>query len=178
MLRVTNLAGQAGDPALADRLHELEHQGRVETVRLSRADMARRRQSVRSDRGTELALLLDRDAALANGSVLLLEPGRAVVVALDEPEWLVLHAADAAHALALGYFAGNMHWKVRFDGERLCIALEGPRDDYLARMSHLLQGGGIVAEPAGVPMAFEAGAEPVHLPAHGHGHGHLHHHHG
>ncbi|ARU03581.1 Urease accessory protein ureE 1 [Comamonas serinivorans] len=176
MLRVTHLVGQASDPGLAERLHELDHRGRLETVRLSRSDMARRRQQVRGDQGTELALLLDRDAALDNGAVLLLDADRAVVVALDEPPCLVLRAADAAQALELGYFAGNMHWKVRFDGARLCIALEGPRADYLARLAHLLQGGGIVAEP-------EAPAQPAHTGhAHAlqggplaHGHAHVHH---
>ncbi len=143
MLRVTTLAGRVSDPALAEQLHDLEHRGQVETVHLSRADMARRRQQVQTDRGTVLALMLDRDAQLENGSVLLLESSRAVVIALEEPQWLVLRAPDVAHALELGYFAGNMHWKVRFDANRLCVALEGPRADYLERLSHLLQSGAI-----------------------------------
>ena len=88
-----------------------------------------------------LALLLDRGAQLENGSVLLLEPGRAVLVMLDEPHWLVLRAAHPAGALEIGYFAGNMHWKVRFEADCLWIALEGPREGYLKRMTHLLARG-------------------------------------
>ncbi|MGH6645527.1 urease accessory protein UreE [Aquabacterium sp.] len=164
MLRVTQLVGQACEPAMADRLHDLEHHGVVETVHISRGDMSRRRQQVTSDRGTELALLLDRDAVLQNGSVLWLEAGRAVVVALDAPQWLVLRTGHAARALELGYFAGNMHWKVRFEGEALCIAMEGPRSGYLDRMAHLLHQGDVIVDPA-----------PDHeTPEHGHSHAHAH----
>lgn len=159
-LRVTQLVGRASDPALAERLHELEHLDRVETVRLGGPDMARRRQQVRSDRGTELALMLDRDSAgLEHGAVLWLDATRAVVVALDRPQWLVLEAPNAARALELGYFAGNMHWKVRFDGDRLGISLEGPRADYLQRIAHLIDGAAIVVHPE------EADAGHTH-PAH------------
>jgi urease accessory protein len=141
MLRLTDIVGNASDPDIADRLHHIEHDGGIERVRLSRNDLARRRQRLVTDRGTELALLLDRGAQLENGSVLLLEPGRAVLVMLDEPQWLVLRAAHAAGALEIGYFAGNMHWKVRFEADCLWIALEGPREGYLKRMTHLLARG-------------------------------------
>lgn len=192
MLRVTALVGRASDPALAARLHEIEHLGGLETVRMTQADMSRRRQQLRTEQGTELALMLDRDAVLEQGSVLLLEPTRAVVIALDRPRWLVLRAPDAARALELGYFAGNMHWKVRFDGAALCIALEGPRADYLQRLSHLLASGEVVveAEAPNEGSGHDDGAghshdhdhdhdhghdqehEHAHDPAHGHGHAH------
>lgn len=151
MLRLTTILGRATDPEIAARLHRIEHDGVLETVRLSRQDMARRRQHLLTDRGTEIALLLDRDAVLENGAVLWLEAARAVLVALDEPQWLVLRPRDAARALELGYFAGNMHWKVRFDGDLLCVALEGPRDSYLQRLAHLLQRGDATVEASPVP---------------------------
>jgi urease accessory protein len=182
MLRVTTIAGRTSDPGLSERLHGLEHRGQVETVRLSRNDMARRRQQLRTDRGTVIALMLDRDAVLENGSILLLEDARAVVIALDEPPWLVLRTRDVPHALELGYFAGNMHWKVRFDGTRLCIALEGPRADYLQRLSHLVQSGDIEVEPeaaagsAHADHSPDAGHAHPHDHSHGHPHGHSHEH--
>jgi urease accessory protein len=60
---------------------------------------------------------------------------------MQELQWLTLQARDAAAALELGYFAGNMHWKVEFDGERLRIALQGPVETYLERLAHLLEDG-------------------------------------
>lgn len=164
MLRVTTILGCAADAALADRLHDIEHRGGLETVRLTRSDMARRRQQLRTDRGSTVALILDRDATLQNGSVLWLDDERAVVVLLDEPHWLVLQARTAADALELGYFAGNMHWKVKFDGERLCIALDGPRDTYLQRLAHLIQRGCVTVPDEAGP---GAGSEPPPPAAHG-----------
>ena len=66
---------------------------------------------------------------------------RAIVVRLKEEEWLALEPRDAAAALELGYFAGNMHWPVRFDGTSLRIALHGPVQSYLDRLEHLIADG-------------------------------------
>ncbi|MEE8275499.1 MAG: urease accessory protein UreE [Alphaproteobacteria bacterium] len=141
MLRVTKLAGDAGDPDIGERLHALSHAGKVEYVTLSRADMSRRRLRVVTDKGTDCAIVLPRSERLSNGAVLLLEDNRAVVVRMGEEKWLAIAASDAAAALELGYLAGNMHWRVRFDGDVLRIALEGAPAGYLARLAPLLDGG-------------------------------------
>ncbi|MCW5625708.1 MAG: urease accessory protein UreE, partial [Burkholderiales bacterium] len=141
VLRLTQIIGSATDPEVAERLHRLSHHGVVEYVSLKRQDIARRRMHVVTDRGTEGAILLDRDARLDNGAVLLLEDDRAVVVRLDEPEWLALTPRDTAAAIELGYFCGNMHWKVRFVGDMLHVSMEGPRESYLQRLQHLVAAG-------------------------------------
>lgn len=143
MLRLETILGLATDPAIADRLHDLEHDGKVEHILLAGEDTARRRLHVTTDRGTECAVTLPRSERLANGAVLLLERDRAIVVRLKEEEWLALLPRDAAAALELGYFAGNMHWPVRFDGTTLRIALHGPVRGYLDRLEHLLGDGRI-----------------------------------
>ena len=38
----------------------------------------------------------------------------------------------------LGYHAGNLHWRVRFEGEILFVALEGRPEDYVARLQELI----------------------------------------
>ncbi len=143
MVRVTSLVGVASDEDVGERLHALSHAGQVEYVTLSRADMNRHRLRVVTDRGTECAIALPRSEKLANGAVLLLEAERAIVVRMEEEDWLDLCAADDAAALELGYLAGNMHWRVRFDGPVLKIALEGPEANYLARLAPLLDSGRI-----------------------------------
>ena len=143
MLRLDNIAGTATDADLAERLHHLDHDGKVEYVVLAGEDTARRRLHVTTDRGTECAIVLARTDRLTNGAVLLLERNRAIVVRLKEAEWLALQPRDAAAALELGYFAGNMHWPVRFEGTVLKVALHGPVETYLDRLSHLLQDGRI-----------------------------------
>ncbi|MEE8534438.1 MAG: urease accessory protein UreE [Kiloniellales bacterium] len=136
---ITRILGFASEPELAERLHALDHAGRVEILPLEQQDVHRRRLRATTDRGTECLVALPRDQVLGDGAVLVLEDERAIVVRLTEERWLALVPRDAVAALELGYFAGNLHWRVRFDGPRLLIALEGPEDDYLVRLSPFLE---------------------------------------
>ncbi|MEI7969580.1 MAG: urease accessory protein UreE [Betaproteobacteria bacterium] len=148
MLRLTQVLGNASDERFGEALHRLEHGGCLEVLALRRADIARKRLHAFTDRGTEVGVMLDRSEQLSNGAVLMLQEDRAIVVRLDEPQWLALHPRDAAAALELGYFCGNMHWKVRFVGDYLHVSMEGPRPDYLHRLHHLLADGrvGVVGD--------------------------------
>lgn len=139
LLRLDHIVGLATEPQVAEALHHLEHHDRVEYLTLSEADTQRHRLRALTDRGTECAIALPRHQYLSNGAVLLLEEERAIVVRMLETQWLTLQPQDAAAALELGYFAGNMHWKVEFAGERLRIAVQGPVESYLERLEHLMQ---------------------------------------
>ena len=141
MLRLESIVGPATDAEISHRLHRLEHVGRVETIELDAEDTRRRRLRATTDAGTECAVILDRSRQLYNGAVLMLDDERAVVVRMRETEWLELVPRDISAALELGYFAGNMHWTVRFDEEVLRIALAGPEKDYLDRLAPMLGDG-------------------------------------
>lgn len=141
MQTLTQILGYATDHEIAHRLHHLEHDDAVRYITLSKQDTLRHRLRAITDRGEEIAIALPRTEQLANGAVLLLESDRAIVVRMETERWLVLKAKDAAAALEVGYFAGNMHWKVKFDGDTIRIALEGPEQGYLDRLQHILSGG-------------------------------------
>ncbi len=126
---------------MAEALHRLSHDGQLEEIQLSAADTARKRLRVTTDKGTDCAIALNRDARLENGSVLLLEDQRAIVVRMLETKWLRIAPTDSTAALELGYFAGNLHWRVRFDGAVLEIALEGPEQNYLDRLANHFENG-------------------------------------
>jgi urease accessory protein len=141
MLKLEAILGLATEADIAETLHHLEHHGQVEYLMLSEADTQRHRLRALTDRGTECAIALPRHQHLSNGAVLLLEEDRAVVVRMLETQWLVLQPRDAEAALELGYFAGNMHWKVDFEGERLRVAVQGAVETYLERLAHLMRDG-------------------------------------
>jgi len=143
MLKLESIVGAATEPSIADRLHGLAHLGRVEYLTLSHEDTHRHRLRAATDAGTECAVILDRTENLYNGAVLMLTDERAVVVRMRETEWLTLAPRDAAAALELGYFAGNMHWAVRFQGAWLRIAPQGPAQVYLERLEPFLADGRI-----------------------------------
>jgi urease accessory protein len=144
MLILDRILGQASDPALADHLHDLSHAGQVETLSLSASDIQRHRLRLASDRGTDCAIRLERHQQLRNGSVLMLDDQRAIVVQMQDLQYLDLQPRDAAAALELGYFAGNMHWAVRFAGITLQIPLNGPEADYLERLAPMLADGRVL----------------------------------
>jgi urease accessory protein len=143
------IVGWARDDAVADCLHELRHRHAVEYLHLDAHDLDRRRLRVTSDAGTDYAVALPRDAALADGAVLLLDADRAVVVRAGTPQTLTLRAADLPAALRLGFLAGHLHWKTDQHGDTLVVHLEGPESDYLARIADLLADGGIERVPLG-----------------------------
>ncbi len=141
MLKLESIVGAATEPAIAGKLHDLSHRGRVEYLTLSRDDTHRHRLRATTDAGTECAVILGRAEHLYNGAVLMLTGERAVVVRMRETEWLTLAPRDSAAALELGYFSGNMHWAVRFECELLRIALQGPVQRYLERIEPFLADG-------------------------------------
>jgi len=139
MLRIEQVIGSRLDPALAEQLHDLEHQGAVDLLTVPAADVSRHRFRATTQGGQEIAITLPRDQHLFDGAVLVLEPDHAVVVRVAQERWLRLQPRAIADAIELGYHAGNLHWRVRFAGEALMIAMEAPMDEYLARLGALIR---------------------------------------
>jgi urease accessory protein len=144
MITVTRILGTASEPSLADKLHRLEHKNDVEYLVVDRDDTLRRRLRGKTDKGTDIAIALDRHDRLVDGAVLLLDEARAVVLRVTQERWLRITPRDADAALEAGYFAGNHHWRVRFEAGALLVAMQGPAEHYLARLDSLLRTSKIV----------------------------------
>lgn len=140
MLHIDSVVGDRADHALHHRLHHLEHAHAVDEVFIARADMDRRRLRVTTPKGEDLAIALPRDQKLFDGAVLFIDESRAIVVRAEVERWLRLQPSSIAEAVELGYHAGNLHWRVRFEGECLLVALEGPADAYYARLDNIFGG--------------------------------------
>ena len=80
VLHLNRIIGNSSSGELAETLHRLSHDGQLEEIRLSAADTSRKRLRVTTDKGTDCAIALNRDASLENGSVLLLGDQRAIVL--------------------------------------------------------------------------------------------------
>jgi urease accessory protein len=139
------IVGWVTDQAVADRLHELRHhpdlEHAVEYLHLDVHDLNRKRLRATSDAGTDYAIVLQRDSALADGAVLLLETDRAVVVRAGARRTMTLRANDIGAALRLGFLAGHLHWKVDQRDDTVVVHLEGPESDYISRIVELLDSG-------------------------------------
>lgn len=134
MIQINHVLGHSHDSNLSGPLHDLSHHNKVEYIVLDHANLQRRRFRIQTDQGTDCAIAISRDNKLSNGAVLLLENDRAIVVKMAEDQWLSLKPNNLSTAIELGYFAGNMHWRVKFEDEQLKIALESPEEVYLDRL--------------------------------------------
>lgn len=143
MLRLHGIIGQSEDPAYRGLLHDLEHAGGIELLFVPPADASRKRFRLATDRGTDCAISLDRDEALTDGALLYIDPGRAIIARFGEQAVWRLQPADAEAALKLGWNAGNLHWRVRFEDDCLVVLLDGPLHDYRARILPLLDDGSV-----------------------------------
>jgi len=174
MLRLHGIVGDRGDPALADRLHDLAHAGAVEYLFVAEADLGRGRLRAVTDRGTDCAVSLERGEKLFDGAVLALDGTRAVVVRAGAPRELRLVARDDAAALRLGFMAGHLHWRVRFDGADLVVLLDGPAADYTARIAGLIDEGAVTVVGGGDDAAGPGHGGHDHPHGHDHAHDHSH----
>ncbi|MEM7744757.1 MAG: urease accessory protein UreE [Pseudomonadota bacterium] len=137
----TGILGSSDDPALAGPLHRLEHIDGVDELRIPRADLARRRLRAVTTKGADIAIALPREMQLFDGAVLRCGSDSALVVRVEAEHWLRVRPADTEAALRLGYHAGNLHWRVRFDGIDLLVALEGPEERYRDRLVDMVADG-------------------------------------
>ena len=134
MIQINKILGYSHDPNLSIQLHNLSHQNKIEYIVLNHANLQRRRFRTKTDKGTDCAIAISRDDKLSNGAVLLLEDDRAIVVKMAKDQWLTLKPKDISVAIELGYFAGNMHWRVKFGHGQINIALDSPEQIYLDRL--------------------------------------------
>jgi urease accessory protein len=134
MLLVERILGSRTEAEFAERLHQVAHHGSIDTLAVAPGDVARRRWRALTEAGEEVAIALPRDQKLFDGAILLLEQDRALVVRVGAEHWLRLQPRSIADAAELGYHAGNLHWRVRFEGESLFVALDGSVDSYLERL--------------------------------------------
>ena len=174
MLRIDRVLGSRLEPKFSEDLHRLEHGGTVDIVNVPTADLARRRLLITTQGGTELAIALPRHQKLFDGAVLLMEDSRAIVVRAATERWLKLEPRSIADAVELGYHVGNLHWRVRFGGEVLFVALEGRPEDYIARLEDLVASRrvGISVLDEGEEVPDHATSEAAHLLHHHHDHSH------
>lgn len=131
------IVGFESDPKIADKLHSLEHKGALDIIDVKFEDAQRRRMRLKSRKGKSYYLTLSRDQKLSNGSVLSLEDNSAIVVRVADGPKIRIIPHDTSSALRLGYFCGNLHWKVGFKKKFIEIVLDGEAQNYLDRLENL-----------------------------------------
>ena len=139
MIVLEKVLGFISDKKFENIIHELSHKNNVEYIILESSDVPRKRLRIHSDKGTDCAISLERDAILSDGAILFCSNEKALVVKINEQEWIEINVKSKKDSLRFGYFIGNLHWKVKFKNENVLIALEGPMSNYMDRIEEFLK---------------------------------------
>lgn len=139
-----DILGLADAPSFAKELHRLDHAGMLDVVYVAASDLARRRMRVRSKAGRDVAIALPRDMRLTEGAVLRLDTSGALIVRVEAERWLRVRPISAEAALRVGYHAGNLHWRVKFDHGDLLVGVETDVQTYIERLSELVREGAAI----------------------------------
>jgi len=138
MLRIDHVVGSRLEAAFSGEIDRLERRGAVDEVNIPVADLVRRRLLAVTRAGEELAIALPLHQKLFDGAILLIDGERAIVVRAATGRSMRLEPRSISDAIELGYQAGNLHWRVRFQGEALVVALEGRPEDYTAPLEEMI----------------------------------------
>jgi urease accessory protein len=137
------VVGDSDDENMRGRLRELEADGAVVYLIVPRSDLGRRRFKAMGSDGAEYGVALSSSEGLHDGSVLTLEATRAVVAKMEDEQTLTLRATSAHGGIQLGWHAGHLHWRVRFDGDDLIVLLDASAEEYLHRIEKQISDGSI-----------------------------------
>ena len=121
-------------------IHKLEHEEALDTIRLNADDLSRRRFTSETTFGKTVGISLPRTLKLYDGALLEISERYCLMVNVETENWLRLEVQSADVALRLGYFAGNLHWAVKFDQNSLNVAISGDVDAYLDRINNIFKG--------------------------------------
>jgi urease accessory protein len=123
----------------------------AETITLDREGRHRRRITLTGDGGTSFLLDLPEATALVDGTGLVLEDGRTLVVRSAPEPLLEVTAASAHELLRLAWHIGNRHLPAMIQKDRILIR----RDHVIADM---IRGLGGTAAEVDAPFEPEGGA--------------------
>lgn len=157
MLVADSYLGHRSDPEVADRLAD------ADPLAVTVDDTERRRSRVRTTAadGTDLGVVVARE--LRDGDVLEADD-RLVVVALAETAALVVDLSGGAESTAatlaaveLGHAAGNRHWDLAVEGERVYLPLAERRERMESELQPHLPAGATIGTADVSPALFDDG---------------------
>lgn len=144
MLSVTSAVGNIySDKRLSEKYRRMEAAGACERLLVSRMEMERLRLRRRTDRETDIGLVLEPGSRLYHGDVLVLTKDRLVVVE-QVPEKVISVRVDKSGnatglAALIGHAIGNRHRPIAVNGDTISFPIQA--DSEVALFQKLLPHG-------------------------------------
>jgi urease accessory protein len=106
--------------------------GRVEKIEISRLESDRTRMRKTSDKGTDLALVLDNGSHVNHGDVILLTEDKMVIAVRVSENVATISLRDNIKndqlfktAIKLGHTIGNMHRPIKITNDKISFPIQG-----------------------------------------------------
>jgi urease accessory protein len=144
VLSVTSAAGNIySDKRLSEKYRRMEAAGACERLLVSRMEMERLRLRRRTDRGTDIGLVLEPGSRLYNGDVLVLTKDRLVIVEQLPEKVISISIGKSGNATGLaalvGHAIGNRHRPIAVNGSTISFPIQA--DSEVALFQKLLPRG-------------------------------------
>lgn len=129
MLSVTSVAGNIADRRLVAKYRLAKAAGKCERLSVSRIEMERLRLRRRTDRGTDIGLVLEPGSRLHHGDLLAAKEKFIVVEQLPEKVVSISIRKDSAEkmvglAALIGHLIGNRHRPIAVDHDTISFPVQ------------------------------------------------------
>jgi urease accessory protein len=132
MLTVEKIIGNAeNNQTLKSMYQTMKRTGKLEIISIDREESERVRLRKKSDKGTDVVLLLPRGSHIGDGDVLFISPGK-MIVAKRTPESvgiIKLHKNMESGELVkiattIGHVIGNLHRPIKIDSDMITFPIQ------------------------------------------------------
>lgn len=132
MIHINNIIGNINfDSHLKDKYEDMMKNGRVEKIEITRLESDRTRMRKTSDKGTDLALVIDAGSHINDGDVVLLTEDKMVIAIRVSENVATISLRDNIStdqlfktAIKLGHTIGNMHRPIKITNGKISFPIQ------------------------------------------------------
>jgi urease accessory protein len=141
MIQIHKIIGNINsDGNLKNQYEDMMKYGHVEIIKISRLESDRTRMRKTSDKGTDLALILDNGSHINHGDVVLLTEDKMVIAMRVSENVATISLRDNVTtdqifktAIKLGHTIGNMHRPIKITNDKIYFPIQGKSEIELFR---------------------------------------------
>ncbi|HZB80595.1 MAG TPA: hypothetical protein VE264_04890 [Nitrososphaera sp.] len=119
------------DENLRKHYEEMSSRSLCESIRISRMEAQRVRMRKRSDKGTDIALVLASGTKLHHGDVLMVADDKMIIIELEPENLAVVEVKDNIHQhnavevpATIGHAIGNLHRPIKLEGRKIYFPIQ------------------------------------------------------
>ena len=132
MIHINKIIGNINfDSRLKDKYEDMIKNGRVEKIEITRLESNRTRMRKTSDKGTDLALVIDAGSHINDGDVVLLTEDKMVIAIRVSENVATISLRDNIStdqlfktAIKLGHTIGNMHRPIKITNGKISFPIQ------------------------------------------------------